>query len=346
MRVGIVGFPGCGKSTVFQALAPGAPGSKGGVTYGNIKVPDERVDALAKIFNPKKTTFAEITFLDVSETGKAAKGAFSPEVIQEMRNADVLVHVVRAFDNPMLGEPIDPQAEVQAFDDEILLIDMALLERAVERMIKEQKKGLPLDVRKKCLEHLEGGEPLRNLELTAEEEAELSAVQLLSRSPLVRVFNLSEETWEDPEYASLKPLKGPEGNAVSLGLCAAIESEIAQLETPEEQAEFLESLGLEAPAKIAFVKAAYQLLDLISFLTSGEDECRAWSIARGTIARAAAGKIHSDIERGFIRAEVYRLEDLLEAGTEAALKKAGKMRLEGKEYVVQDGDVMHFRFNV
>ncbi len=346
MRVGIVGSPGCGKSTLFRALAPGAPASRGGVTFGNIKVPDDRVDTLAEIFSPKKKTYAEVTFLDVSEMGSAPKGAFSPAVVQEMRNADALVHVVRVFDNPMLGEPIDPAAEVQAFDDELLLLDMGVLERAVARMRKENRKGLDLEVRERCLAHLEGGAPLRSLDLSADERASLSDVQLLSMRPLVRVYNLSEATWEDPAHADLKRFVGPEDATVSLGLCGAIEAEIAELDDPADQAEFLATLGLTAPARTAFVQAAYRLLDLISFLTAGEDECRAWPIRRGTVARAAAGKIHSDIERGFIRAEVYRVEDLVAAGSEAALKKAGKIRLEGKDYVVQDGDVIHFRFNV
>lgn len=345
MRVGIVGYSGSGKSTVFSALAPGAPADRGGVTYGAIKVPDRRVDQLAEMFHPKKTTYAEITFVDVGGGGTGAKGAFPPAVVQHMRNADVLVHVVRVFENPMLSEPADPKRDVQAFNDELLLLDLAVMEKRVERMKKENKKGLELEVSEKCLAHLEGGEPLRSLDLADTEIEALTAVQLLSMTPLLTLYNLSEEAWEDAQYAGLKTIQGPENDEISMGICASIEAEIAQL-PPEEQKDFLEGLGLGEPARNVFVRAAFSLLDLISMLTAGPDECRAWPIRRGLTAKKAAGKIHSDIERGFIRAEIFPLEELLAAGSEAELKKQGKVRVEGKEYVMQDGDVVNFRFNV
>ncbi len=343
MRVAICGYPGSGKSTVFAALAPGGKADRD-VAYGNIKVPDARVDFLAAVFKPKKTTYAEITFIDVGGAGRAG-GAFPPEVLQAMRNADVIVHVVRGFDNPSLPTPPDPARDERAFNDEVLLLDLGMLEKRAERLKKEGKKGPELDAVTHALAHLEKGEPLRTATLPEEEQKALGpGIQLLSATPLITLYNLSEAAWADPGSATLRATH--EGkNQVSLAICGAIEAEIAAL-APEEQKDFLEGLGLGEPARNNFVRAAYRLLDLISFLTAGPDECRAWPIRRGINARKAAGKVHSDIERGFIRAEIYRPEDLKELGSEAALKSAGKLRVEGKDYVMQDGDVVNFRFNV
>ncbi len=342
MKVGICGYPGSGKSTVFSALAPGAT-PKEGVTYGSIKVPDGRVDRLAAIFSPKKTTFAEITFLDVGGSFSGHNsGAFPPDVVQHMRNADVLVHVVRVFENPMLPESADPESHVQLFDDELVLLDLEILDKRKERWRKENRKGREVEVNDRCCEHLENGEPLRTLGLDEEHAASLRDVQLLSRKPLIVLYNLGEEEWES--QAALREVRHEEGR-LSLGICGATEAEIAELDA-EEQGEFLEVLGLEEPRRVAFVQGAYAFLGLISFLTAGPDECRAWPIREGTVAKKAAGKVHSDIERGFIRAEVYRLDDLERLGSEAALKKEGLVRVEGKEYVVVDGDVVNYRFNV
>ena len=343
MRVGICGYPGSGKSTVFSALAPGGKADRD-VAFGNIKVPDARVDFLTSVFKPKKTNLAEITFVDVGGAGRAG-GAFPPEVLQAMRNADALVHVVRGFDNPSLSTPPDPARDDRAFNDELLLLDLGMLEKRIERMKKENKKGPEVDVTQKCIDHLEKGEPLRTLDLAEEELKALGpGVQLLSQTPLITLYDLSEEGWSDPKYAALRETKMGK-NAASMAICGAIEAEIAAM-PPEEQSEFLQGLGIGEPARNGFVRAAYGMLDLISFLTAGPDECRSWPIRRGISARKAAGKVHSDIERGFIRAEIYRPEDLQQHGTEAALKAAGKMRVEGKDYVMQDGDVVNFRFNV
>ncbi|MEZ4295326.1 MAG: DUF933 domain-containing protein [Polyangiaceae bacterium] len=343
MRAGIVGYPGSGKTTVFSALAPGGKADQK-VSYGNIKVPDARVDLLAGIFRPKKTTYAEVTFMDVGGAGKVG-GAFSPDVLQTMRNADLLVHVVRGFENPMLPTEADVARDEKAFNDELVLLDLGVLEKRIERMKKESKKGPEFDVTKKCLDHVETGEPLRTLALAEEEQKALGpGIQLLSQTPLITLYNLSEEAWADPKNASLREVKQGE-QSTSLAICGAIESEIAAM-PPEDQKELLEGLGLGEPARNVFLRAAYGMLDLISFLTAGPDECRAWPIRRGTVARKAAGKVHSDIERGFIRAEIYRPDDLKEAKTEAVLKSQGKLRVEGKDYVMQDGDVVNFRFNV
>lgn len=341
MRIGICGFPQSGKSTVFQALTGGhASSGKGGVSFGNVKVPDKRVDALAGLFSPKKTTYAEITFMDVGGHAGHSGTAFSSDVVQAMRNADVLVHVVRAFDSPMHVDPADPEAAVTAFNDELVLMDMAILEKRADRFQRENRKDGAARVNADCLAWIEDGKPLRELGLDHEQLETLQGIQLLSLTPLLTVYNLGEEEWED------SPLRAHAAeHADEYALCGELEAEIAQME-PEEQAEMLEGLGLGEPASHEFIRTAYAALDLISFLTAGEDECRAWPIRRGTTARRAAGTIHSDIERGFIRAETYRWEDLIELGSEAALKSAGKFRLEGKDYVVHDGDVMNFRFNV
>jgi ribosome-binding ATPase len=340
MHVGICGYPGSGKTTVFRALAPGGKADRE-IAYGNIKVPDERVDLLASIFHPKKTTYAEITFVDVG-SGARSGGVFAPAVLQGMRNADVIVHVVRGFENSSLTTPPDPARDERSFDEELLLLDLGTLEKRRDRFKKEAKKGLEVEVNTKMIEHLEKSEPLRTLDLSEEEIRALGpGIQLLSMQPLITLYNLSEETWNDASKASLR--ETVRGNAfVRMALCGSIEAEIAALPA-EEQADFLEGLGLGEPARNVFIREAYRLMDYISFLTSGPDECRAWPIRRGTNAKRAAGKVHSDLERGFIRAEIYRPEDLKVAGTEAALKAQGKMRLEGKDYIVKDGDVAHFR---
>lgn len=344
MRVGICGYPGSGKSTVFSALAPGARADKE-VSFGSIKVPDERVDRLSRIFKPKKTTFAEITFVDVGGEGGASAGAFPARVIQHMRTVDVIVHVVRCFESPFLADPPQPDREVRLFEDELVLLDLGILEKRGERSRKEYKKGLEIEVNDRCVAHLEQGNPLRTLVLSAQELETLAGIQLLSSRPLIVLYNLSEEAWDDPEFARYREARTPDSFTVYMGICGTMEAEIAKM-NPEEQKEFLEGLGLGEPARNPFIRQAYHLLDLISFLTAGPDECRAWPIRRGTVARKAAGKVHSDIERGFIRAEVYRTEELELAGTEAALKTQGKIRVEGKEYIVQDGDVVNYRFNV
>ncbi len=344
MHVGICGYPGSGKSTVFEALAPGAR-SKKGVAYGNIKVPDERIDRLARIFEPRRVVYAEVTFLDVGGQDFSNTGAFPADVVQHMRNADLLVHVVRVFDNPMLSESADPGRDVARFNDELLLLDLAILERRGERFRKENRKDAAAAVNALCVAHLEEGRHLRSLGLSEEQRETLTGIQLLSLKPLITLYNFSEDTWEEAAYAALRETQVTGPSELSLAICAAIEKEIAELD-PADQADFLESLGLEKPARDLFVQSAYRLLDYISFLTAGKDECRAWPIRRDTVAQKAAGKVHSDIERGFIRAEIYRLEDLEALGSEAALRSAGKLRVEGKTYVMRDGDVVNYRFNV
>jgi GTP-binding protein YchF len=341
MQVGICGYSGSGKSTVFQALAPGATVGRG-LCRGNVKVPDARVDRLAQIFEPKKITYAEVNFLDVGGTAGRAGSAFPPDVVQHMRNADVLVHVVRAFGRVSAD---DVEIDLANFGDELSLLDLTVLERRGDRFRKEGRKGQEIEVNSRCVAHLEEGDPLRTLQLSADELSTLIEVQMLTLKPMMTLFNLSEETWEDSDYGRYKARATDGKTGPCLAICGALEIEIATLD-PGDQADFLETFGLSEPARTTFIQSAYEMLDLISFLTAGPDECRAWPIRRGTLARKAAGKVHSDIERGFIRAEVYRLDDLEELGSEAGIKKAGRLRVEGKEYVVQDGDVVNYRFNV
>ncbi len=345
MRVGICGYPGSGKTTVFLALAPGARPNRKGLSLGSIKVPDARVDRLAAIYSPRKTTFAEIVFADVGSTAGRKAGAFPPQVLEAMRNLDVLVHVVRAFDNPVCELPTDLQRDRSLFEDELVLLDLAVIERRADRWRREQRRGPEVKVNDRCLAQLEAGEPLRELELDEAARETLRGVQLLSLKPLILLHNLSEQAWDDQEQAALRTRRQLGPSKVAMGLCAQLEAELNELD-PDERLEMLEALGLEEPARDSFVRTAYGLLDLISFLTYGPDECRAWPIRRGTVARRAAGKVHSDIERGFIRAEVSALDDLEALGSEAALKAAGKTRLEGQGYPVRDGDLIVFRFNV
>ncbi len=338
MRVGLCGFPGSGKSTVFQALSPGAPSRRGGVVLGNIKVPDPRVDELARYFKPQRTVYAETTFMDVQGAGGRVGGAFPPNVIEAMRHADVLVHVVRTFESPYVSTPPDPQRDIDAFEQELILLDLGILEKRAQRFAKEHRKGLEVDVNATCLAWLEDGQPLREFELTPGARQTLQGIQLLSLPPLITLFNIAEDDWETSPWRT-------QDRTDTLAICGALEAEIAQMPAGEQQA-FLDAMGLGEPARNGFIRAAYRALNLVSFLTVGPDECRAWPVRRGSTARKAAGRIHSDLERGFIRAEVYRLEDLRQYGTEAALKAAGKIRVEGKDYIVQDGDILHVRFNV
>ncbi len=353
MKVGLVGFAGSGKTTIFNTLTGltaevGGYGAREKANVGVIKVPDPRVDKLAQIYSPKKKTYAEISFVDVAgpqaEDAEQAQSGLDPKLVQHMREADALVHVVRAFENPMLSQTADPLRDIRSFDDELMLTDLVQIENRITRLKKEKDSARENELMERLKTALEGESPLRDLDLTHEDVALVAGFRFLSLKPLLLLVNQSEEDvaggvpGEVQTLAEIKRLS-------AIAMAGKVEMEIAQL-APEEQREFLQDLGITEPARDRFIRAAYSLLDLVSFLTSGEDECRAWSIKRGTTAHKAAGVIHSDIERGFIRAEVTRFEDLVELGSEARCREQGKLKLEGKEYVVQDGDVVHFRFNV
>ena len=351
MKVGLVGFAGAGKTTIFNTLTGltaevGGYGAKEKANVGVIKVPDDRIDKLAELFNPKKQNYAEISFVDVagpqgeerSETGLDAK------IVQHMREADALVHIVRAFENPMLLQATNPLRDLENFDTELLLTDLVQVENRLARLKKERDSDRERELFERMKTALEGEKLLRDVEFTAEELQQIAGFRFLSLKPILVLLNVGEEQAGSDVPAEIKSLTDAK-NLQLIRMAGKTEMEIAQLEA-EEQQEFLQDLGITEPARDRFIHASYALLDLISFLTAGEDECRAWTIKRGTTAQKAGGKIHSDIERGFIRAEVVRIEDLLEYKSEARCREQGKLRLEGKEYVVQDGDVIHFRFNV
>ncbi|MDX2171312.1 MAG: redox-regulated ATPase YchF [Deltaproteobacteria bacterium] len=347
MKVGIVGFPRAGKTTVFNALTGlqaqvGGYGDASKPNLGTIKVPDARIDRLAEIFQPRKTTFAEMVFVDFP--GGERGGVLDQTTLVQMRDADALVQVVRGFPDPVTQDAATPARDVEGFKSELVLADLAILEKRHERLRKEKGKEQEAELVGRCKAALEAETPLRRIELSPADERTLSGFGLLSRLPLMVVVNVGEGEAAAPLAADVKALADSEGVA-AIALCAQVEAEIAALDAADRGA-FLADLGLQEAARDRFIQAAYGLLDLISFLTSGEDEVRAWPIRRGTTAVRAAGKIHSDIERGFIRAEVVAFDDFVRYGSDAKCREAGKLRLEGKDYVVQDGDIVHFRFNV
>jgi GTP-binding protein YchF len=343
MKVGLVGFPGAGKTTVFGALTGQAvdpsSGASGKALLGVVKVPDPRVDALAAIFEPKKTTYAEIVFTDLA----GGREGLDRTVLNQMRPLDALCQVVRAFPGPA-GDPPEPLAEIEGLRTETILADLEVIEGRVQRLRKDRSNPNELALLERLAGELESERALRDLNLGAEERRLVAGYTFLSLKPLLLVLNVTEGALLEGVPAPIR-VAAAEQNLGLVVLSAQVEMEIAQM-APEDQPEFLSSLGLEEPASHRFIRATYELCDLISMLTAGPDECRAWPVPRGTPAPQAAGKIHSDIERGFIRAEVIAFEDLIALGSEAKCREAGKLRVEGKGYTIQDGDVVHFRFNV
>ncbi|MBK7993264.1 MAG: redox-regulated ATPase YchF [Blastocatellia bacterium] len=350
MKVGIVGFAGSGKTTVFNTLTGlkaevGGYGGKDKANIGIIKVPDVRIEELAKIYKPKKKVFAEMNFVDVAgPQGEAAKSGLDTKLVAEMREADALVHVVRGFENPLIEQPADLLRDIKNFDIELILADLIPLENRLAKMKKEKANPREKEIIEQCKAALDEEKPLRSLDFSAEEWQMLAGFRFLSQKPVMLLINLSED--QIGQAIPLEVEQYAKDNGYKLiTMCGRAEMDIAELPI-EEQGEFLKDLGISEPARDRFIRSAYELLDLISFLTSGEDECRAWTIRRGTNAQRAAGKIHSDIERGFIRAEVVAYLDFIALGSEAKCRETGKLRLEGKEYIVHDGDIINFRFNV
>jgi len=345
MKIGLVGFPGSGKSTVFGALTgleveTGFAARKDKANIGTVKVPDPRVDALAALYAPKKITYAEIAFTDLAAgTGEGLDRA----VLNQMRNLDALCQVVRGFADAA-GAPGDPLREIADLETETILADLEILEQRVARLAKDRSNPRELELLERLQGELEAERPLRAVEIAEEELRLIAGYAFLTLKPLLLVLNVGEDAAAEPAPDGVRKAAEERGLGLVV-LSAQVEMDIAQLDS-EEQQEFVASLGLDEPASNRFIRGAYELIDLISMLTAGPDECRAWPVPRGTAAPRAAGKIHSDIERGFIRAEVVRFEDLIELGSEAKCREAGKLRVEGKDYVIQDGDVVHFRFNV
>jgi GTP-binding protein YchF len=353
MKVGIAGFPGSGKTTIFNALS-GQHADVGGFTepgrvhLGTIKVPDVRVDRLSEMFKPRKTTYAEIVFVDFPASQRTEKSATAKALdaatLVQMRESDALVHVVRAFPDPVSGDAPQPLPDIENFNGELLLADQVIIEKRLERLRKEKGHDAERRLLERCQTCLEEERPLRQMDWLPEEAALLAGFGFLSRRSLMVVFNVAEANAAAPMPEDVAALLERE-EVRGLVLSGKIEMEIAALDA-EDRGAFLQELGLTGTARERFIRAAYDLLAQISFLTTGEDEVRAWTLRRGTTAVKAAGKIHSDIERGFIRAEVVHYDDFIALGSDARAREAGKLRLEGKEYIVNDGDIIHFRFNV
>ncbi len=352
MKIGIIGLRGAGKTTAFSALtgltpAPAA-GGKLSVQLGHTPVPDSRVDWLTDLVRPKKTTYAGIDFVDIAGMAAEPGQGLEPEVLTHLRAADALVQVVQAFENlasPFRSGPPDPAGDLAELTGELLLTDLLVVEKRMERLVREQQTGtVEFAALEHCKAALEAEQALRTLALSPEEAKAVASFQFLTRKPMLVLVNVSELEAAAPVPAGVAEQLGDTG-AEALTLAAAAEAEIAQLE-PEEQAAFLADLGVNESARARFIRAAYALLDLITFLTVGEKDVRAWPIPKGTTAVDAAGTIHSDLARGFIRGEVVAFSDFQQAKSMAGAKQAGTFRLEGKTYVVQDGDILHVRFNV
>jgi GTP-binding protein YchF len=347
MKAGLVGYAQSGKTMLFNALTGlhkgSVPGGRGHVNLGAIKVPDPRVDALSAIFKPRKTTFAEMVFVDVA--GPQAKGAGLPkESLSSLSEVDAFCLVVRGFVAPD-GTPPDAARELRDFDAELVLNDLGVVEKRLDRLRKEHgKTGAEYHELERLFAELESGKALRMMRWSDAEEKEMAHFGFLSRRPLLVVVNVPEEAAAQPVNADVGAAARERGAEV-IALCAPVEAEIADLDAAD-QPEFLQSVGLSEPVRARFVRAAYKLLDSISFFTVGEDEVKAWTIRRGDRAPRAAGRIHSDLERGFVRAEVVHYGDFITAGSEAKARHDGKLKVEGKEYTVQDGDILHVRFAV
>jgi GTP-binding protein YchF len=358
LRAGLIGFPGSGKTALFQLLtsAREAPRSSGKAeaNVGVSRVPDDRLDKLTALFKPRKHVPATVEFADIAGTGGAKTGAAALLDVAPFRNADALLHVVRMFRDPSVPHPagsVDPARDVRTMEDEVILADLGVVEKRLDRLEKDLKKANNPELRKeqeillRCRVALEAGTALRALDLSAEDAKRLRGFQFLSAKPLLVVLNLDESDLPHADDAVTLAgigefLAGAGTRAVPI--CAKIELEIAQLD-PADAAAFMADLGLHESGLDRVIRASYDLLGYISFFTVGEDENRAWSIPRNTPAVLAAGEIHTDISRGFIRAEVVRYEHLLARGSIAACREHGELRLEGKDYIVQDGDVINFR---
>ena len=358
MKTGIIGLPQVGKTSLFRILTKAhlsehAYSNPREAHVGIAKVPDERLDRLAELYHPKKLTHASVEYVDVGAIGQEALKESS--YVGHLRNVDALAHVLRAFDDPSIPHvgPIDPLRDVKNVEFDLMVSDLGQIEKRMERVEKDLKKMRSPDLEKefellkRAKAHLETEKPLRELEMSVEDKKRFRGYMFLSEKPILYVLNVSESATlgNDLENAVAKynlTEVAARPNAASAAICGRVEAELAEM-SDEEAAEFLASYGLKESGLVRLIRSTYHLLGLISFLTAGEDECRAWTIPVNTRAVEAAGAIHSDLQKHFIRAETIRWDQLLEAGSEANARAKGTLRLEGKDYIVQDGDVMHIR---
>lgn len=363
MKLGIVGLPNVGKSTLFNAITNAGAESANypfctiEPNVGMVTVPDERLDYLAEMYSPKKYTPAVIEFVDIAGLVRgASKGeGLGNKFLSNIRMTDAIVHVVRCFDDENVvhvEDGTDPARDMEIIDLELIMADMEMVERRIEKAKKaakgDKKYIHEAEIFEALLAHLNDGKSARSFECSEDDAELLATSDLLTLKPIIFAANMDEDGVSDYEnnhyYKAVSEIAVKE-NAQVLPICAKIEQEIGEL-PPEEKSMFLEELGMSESGLDRLIKCSYSLLGLISFLTGGADECRAWTIKKGTKAPQAAGKIHSDFERGFIRAEIVAFDDLKACGSMAAAKEKGLVRSEGKEYVMNDGDVTLFRFNV
>ncbi len=366
LRAALIGFGSTGKTTLFQLMTAAREPARtahgrGEAVVGISKVPDARLDRLTAMFDPRKRVPATVEFTDIAAPAQGS-GAQALVDVAAYKNADALVHVVRAFADPAVPHPagsVDPARDAQTMEEELILADLGVAERRLERIEKDLKKARTADlererdVMRQCRDALEQGRPLRTLNLEGDDRKRLRGFQFLSAKPLLLVINLDESqlagggeaAMQVDSVAAATGLGGFLSRAATaaVAVCAKIELEIAQLDAADAAA-FLADMGLRESGLDRVIRATYELLGYISFFTVGEDECRAWSIPRGTPAQAAASEIHSDIARGFIRAEVVAYDALIARGSMAACREHGEVRLEGKDYIVLDGDIINFRF--